>query len=110
MRFDLCLGLGNGLRAIVGCLLLFDEPVLPGTDGSASVAAKPQDWPNRFGVGATLLDTPWRLLGAQLALGAELVYTSYRLGAKTALSGAAAFAAGVEAKLQLRLHWGPPDR
>jgi hypothetical protein len=107
MRFDLCLGLGSGLRAIVGCLLLFDEPALPGTDGSARVAAKPQDWPNRFGLGTTLLDTPWRLLGARLALGAELIYTSYRLDAKTALSGAAAFAAGVEAKIELRLRWDP---
>jgi hypothetical protein len=107
MRLDLCLGLGSGLRAIVGCLLLFGEPALPGTDGSAHVAATPQDWPNRFGIGTTLLDAPWRLLGAHLAFGAELVYTSYRLSAKTALSGAAAFAASAEAKLQMRLRWGP---
>ena len=107
MRFDLCLGLGSGLRAIVGGLLLFGEPTLPGTDGSAHVAAMPQDWPNRFGIGATLLDAPCRLFGARLALGAELVYASYRLSAKTALSGAAAFAAGVEAKLQMRLRWEP---
>lgn len=107
MRLDFCLGLGSSLRAIVGCLLLFGEPALPGTDGSAHVAAAPQDWPNRFGIGATLLDVPWRPLGARLALGAELVYTSYRLSTKTALSGAAAFAAGVEAKLQMRLRWGP---
>jgi hypothetical protein len=107
LRFDLLLGLGSGLRAIIGCLLFFDEPVLPGTEGAASVAAQPQDWPNRFGLGATLMDTPWRALGGRLALGAELVYASYRLGAKTALSGAAAFSAGVEAKLELRLRWDP---
>lgn len=107
LRFDLCLGLGSGLSAIVGGLLLFGEPGLPGTDGGASVAAKPQDWPNRFGIGATLFDAPWRLLGAHLKLGAELVYTSYSLSAKTALTGAAAFAAGVEAKLGLRLRWEP---
>ena len=107
MRFDLCLGLGSGLRAIVGGLLLFGEPALPGTDGSAYVAAMPQDWPNRFGIDATLVDAPWLLIGAHLTFGAELVYTSYRLSAKTALSGAAAFAAGVEAKLQMRLRWEP---
>jgi hypothetical protein len=110
MRFDFVAGLGTGLRAIVGCLLLFDEPILPGSgESGAHVSSGPVDWPNRFGLGTTLFDLPLRHrgreVGLKLALDAELMYTSYRVDAKTALTGAAAFAAGVEASLALRLRW-----
>jgi hypothetical protein len=106
LRFDLVLGLGSGLRAIVGCLLFFDKPALP-DPGGACVSATVADWPNRFGIGATLAQLPWRFLGAELDIDSELVYTAYRVEAETALSGAAAFAAGVEAKLAFRLRWEP---
>lgn len=106
-RLDLCLGLGSGLRAIVGGLMLFGEPALPGGEDDAKLAATGTDWPNRFGIGARLMELGAPVLGGRAGLGAELVYTSYRLIAKSALSGAAAFAAGVEAKLELRIRWGP---
>lgn len=106
LRLDLVLGLGRGLRAIVGGLVLFDRPPLsdPG-GGEARVIARIADWPNRFGIAATLAETPWRLFGAPLSIDTELVYTAYRVEARTALSGAAAFAAGVEAKVALVLRW-----
>jgi hypothetical protein len=115
MRFDFVAGLGTGLRAIVGCLLLFDEPLLPGSgEGGVHVSSGPEDWPNRFGLGTTLFDFPLRRrgrdVGLKLALDAELIYTSYRVDAKTALAGAAAFAAGVEASLALRLRWESGSR
>ena len=107
MRIDLALGLGRGLRAIIGGLLLFNEPALPDPGGGdARLIAGAADWPNRFGIAATLAEMPWRPFGAALGVETEFVYTAYRVDAKTALSGAAAFAAGVEAKLALRLRWG----
>jgi hypothetical protein len=110
-RLDLCLGMGSGLRAIVGGLLLPDTPALVGADGAA-VAASLADWPNRFGIGARIAGLPWRPLGASMSLDAELLYTAYRLvvedgdEAQARLAGAAAFAAGVEAKLGITLAWG----
>jgi hypothetical protein len=106
LRFDFVLGLGSGLRAIVGCLLLFEEPALPNSAGAdARLSATAADWPDRFGIAATMADIPWKPFGAALGIDAEIVYTAYRLKAKTALSGASAFAAGVEASLALRLRW-----
>ena len=106
-RLDLALGLGRGLRAIIGGCLLFNEAALPDPGGSdARVAARFADWPDRFGIAATLAESPWRPFGAELGVDTEIVYTAYRLKARTALSGAAAFAAGVEAKVALRLRWG----
>ena len=108
LRFDFILGLGSGMRAIVGGLLLFGESALPDPGGAgALVSAGVADWPNRFGIGATLAQLPWRFLGAEIDIDSELVYTAYRVEAETALSGTAAFAAGVEAKLALRLRWEP---
>jgi hypothetical protein len=105
-RFDFALGLGSGLRAIVGGLLLFGEPSLPDSSGNdATIYATAADWPNRFGIGATIAELPLRPLGAALGLDAEIVYTAYRVKTENALSGAAAFVAGVEAKLALRLRW-----
>jgi hypothetical protein len=107
LRLDLALGLGRDLRAIIGGLLLFNEPALPDPGGGgARLIARAADWPNRFGIAATIAETPWRPFGAALGIDTELVYTAYRVDAKTALSGAAAFAAGVEARIALRLRWG----
>jgi hypothetical protein len=106
LRFDLALGLGGGLRAIVGGLLLSGRPPLHDSGGGdARVVARAADWPDRFGIAATLAETPWKPFGAELAIDTELVYTAYRVEARTALTGAAAFAAGVEAKVALRLRW-----
>jgi hypothetical protein len=111
MRFDLELGLGSGLRAIVGGLLLWGEPALPDPGGGdARIASAASDWPNRFGIAATIAELPWRPLGAALGIDARLLYTSYRVEAKTALSGAAAFVAGVEAALGFRIRFETPRR
>ena len=103
LRFDHAVGLGSGLRAILGCLLVFGEPTLPGGDGS--VAATFGDWPNRFGLAATIAELPFRIFGARPSIETELVYTVYRVKEATALTGAPAFAAGVEASLALELRW-----
>jgi hypothetical protein len=106
LRLDLALGLGSGLRAIVGGLLLAGEPALPDpAGGGARLASAAADWPNRFGIAATMAELPWRPFRAALGLEAELVYTAFRVKAENALSGAAAFAAGVEARIALRLRW-----
>lgn len=108
-RIDLMPGLGRGLRAIIGGCLLFNESALRSAGGDeALLSARVADWPNRFGIAATLAETSWRPFGAELGVETEIVYTAYRLKARTALSGAAAFAAGVEAKVALRLRWGHP--
>jgi hypothetical protein len=125
-RFDLELGLGGGLRAIVGGLILPGSPALEDSSGNeAAVRAAPRDWPNRFGIAVALAEllprrgargrgeaaVPWP--APSLGLDAELVYASYRVEAENALSGArslsgaAAFAAGVEARVMLVLRWGP---
>jgi hypothetical protein len=107
LRFDFELGLGSGLRAIVGGLLLRGEPALPDSRaGEARLAAAVADWPNRFGIAATIAELPWRPFRAALGLEAELVYTAFRVKAENALYGAAAFAAGAEARIALRLRWG----
>jgi hypothetical protein len=111
LRLGLELGLGGGLRAIVGGLLLFGEPALrdPG-GGEARLAATAADWPNRFGIAAEMAALPWRPLGARLVLEAEMDYVAYRLRSGSALAGAAAFAACVEARLALRSRWEPGGR
>jgi hypothetical protein len=125
LRIDLALGLGGGLRALVGGLVLLGEASLPlsslsgpslpagagAGDGAPRIAATAASWPNRFGLGATLARLPWKPLGAALSLEAELAYAAYRIDASSdpaaaRLSGLAAFAAGIEASLALRLRWG----
>jgi hypothetical protein len=107
LRFDFALGLGSGLRAIVGGLLLLREPTLRDSSGhEAAVRATAADWPNRFGIAATIAELSPRPLGARLGIDAEIVYTAFRVKAEDALSGAAAFAASVEARLALRLRFG----
>ena len=116
LRFDLVIGLGSGLRAVVGGLVPLGGLALPDPAGGAvPVPVTAAAWPDRFGIASTLAYLPWRVLGAQLAIDVELVYTDYRLTAQggdaslaaaQALSGAAAFAAGVEATVSARLRWG----
>jgi hypothetical protein len=114
LRLDLELGLGSGLRAIVGGLFPLGDLALPDNSGlPRSLPVIAGTWPDRFGLAARLYALPWRLLRAEAILDAELVYTEYRLplgtslaeGAAARLSGAAAFAAGIEACLALRLRW-----
>ncbi len=114
LRLDLELGLGNGLRAIVGGLLPLGELGIPDPSGApgALVPVTEGPWPDRFGLAARLAELPWRALGASLAIDAELVYTDFRLarGASSGtgagpLAGMSAFAAGVEACVSLRLRW-----
>jgi len=106
-RVDLLLGLGSGVRAIVGGLILPGASQLVDSGGQeGTVRATPRDWPNRFGLGATLAEFLPRGEGPELGLDAELVYASYRVESESALLGAAAFAAGVEARIALRLRWG----
>lgn len=58
---DLELGLGSGLRAIVGGLLPLGELALADpSGGGTSVPVEEGPWPNRFGLASTLLDLPWR--------------------------------------------------
>lgn len=110
-RLDFELGLGSGLRAIIGGLLLPCGISLSDSSGqTASVAATAADWPNRFGIGATIAEL-FRIEGIKgggpaIGLDAGIVYTSYRLEARNALTGAAAFAASVEASIALRFRWG----
>jgi hypothetical protein len=112
-RLDLELGLGSGLRALIGALLPFGEAALPDPSGTGLVPVTAGDWPNRFGFASTLFVLPRQLLRAQALIDAELVYTDYSLPRGSAasaagrLSGAAAFAAGIEAGLSLRLRWSP---
>ena len=109
LGLDAVIGLGSSLRAIVGGLIPFGQLSLPDPAGlGARVAVKAAPWPDRFGLGATIAGFPLKALRARLGIDAELVYTSYRLEAASALSGAAAFAASVEARLALRLSWGTP--
>jgi hypothetical protein len=115
LRFDLEIGLGSGLRAIVGELVPVGELSLPDPSGgsAARVPVTATAWPNRFGIASTLAELPWRALKARTVIDVEFVYTDYRLmphggtalPATQALSGAAAFAAGVEATIALRMRW-----
>jgi hypothetical protein len=109
LRLDLSVALGSGLRAILGGLILFGEHALPGA-GDARVVAEASDWPNRFGIGASIVELPIKLLGARLGIDAQLVYNAYRLAEGSAsngaaLAGAAVFAASVEACVALRFRW-----
>jgi hypothetical protein len=112
LRLDLELGLGSGLRAILGYLIPLGELALPAPDGAAgaSLPLEPNPGLNRFGIASALVELPWRALRARMTVDAELVYTDYRLtraaaAATAPLSGVAAFAAGVEGSLYLRLRW-----
>ena len=116
LRFDLEIGLGNGLRAIVGGLIPLGGLSLPDPAGGIDVRVPvtAAALPNRFGIASTLAELPWRALRARMAIDVELVYTDYRIAPQTgqvslpaaqALSGAAAFAAGVEAAIALRMRW-----
>jgi len=114
LRLDFELGLGGGLRAIIGGLLPLGELGLSDPlGGTLPVPLVAADWPDRLGLASTLFVLPRPLLGAQALVDAELVYTDYRFAQASAgsaaarLSGAAAFAAGVEACLGLRLRWSP---
>jgi hypothetical protein len=110
-RFDFALGLGSGLRAIIGGLLLPGGPTLRDSSGNeAAIYATVADWPNRFGIAATIAEFSPRALGTKLGLDAEIVYTAYRAKAENALSGAATFAASVEARVALRLRLGDAPR
>jgi hypothetical protein len=114
-RLDLTLGLGQGLRAIVGALLPLGDLSLPAPDGSGTLRVEPAGLPCRFGLGSTVAELHRRFFGARFQLCAELVYTAYRLAdaptaSTTSLAGAAAFAAGLEATLALRLRWGDEDK
>jgi len=111
LRLDFALGLGSGLRLLVGGLLPLGDIMLPDPkrDG-ARISVEAASWPNRFGFGVAIFESPWRLLAARLGLDAELVYTSYSLSKRdsreaSSLVGAAAFAAGVEATIAFRLRW-----
>ena len=113
LRLDLELGLGRGLRAVVGGLIPLGALVLPDPAGGGGLAVEAASWPNRFGFASTIVELPWRVLGARAGVEAELVYTAYRLGnsvsaERAALSGTAAFAAAVEARIALRLALAPP--
>lgn len=114
LRFDLEIGLGSGLRAIVGGLIPCGELSLPDPSGmDLRVPVSAAAWPNRFGIASTLAELPWRALRARTVIDVEFVYTDYRLmphggtalPATQALSGAAAFAAGVEATIAIRMRW-----
>jgi hypothetical protein len=108
LRFDMLIGLGSGLRAIVGALLPLGSLSLSAASNAsgAPVGIERADWPDRFGIGATLAELPWRPFGAGLSIDSELIFTEYRASSPTAVTGAAAFAASVEAKLALRLRFG----
>jgi hypothetical protein len=114
LRIDIGLGLGQGLRAIIGGLLIVGEATLPDPSGGEQrLAVQAASWPNRFGIAATMAEMPWRLLGGRFGIETELVYTAFKIAAGSnsaaaALSGAAAFAAGVEASVALRLRWDSP--
>jgi hypothetical protein len=111
LRVDFELGLGSGLRAIVGALVPFGELRLPDpAGGELGIPVAAAAWPNRFGFATTIVDLPWRILGFRAGIDAELVYTAYRLGgsdaaASSSLAGAAAFASAIEAAINLRLRW-----
>ncbi|MGA2548284.1 MAG: hypothetical protein ABSF43_17195 [Rectinemataceae bacterium] len=114
LRFDLEIGLGSGLRAIVGGLIPLGGLGLPDPAGTGfRVPVSAAAWPNRFGIASTLAELPWRALKARTVIEVELVYTDYRLAPRgtaslpeaQALSGAAAFAAGVEATIAIRMRW-----
>ena len=114
LRFDLEIGLGSGLRLVVGGLLPLGELSLPGPSGTA-IPVTAAAWPDRFGIASTLVDLPWHVGRFSSAIDVELVYTDYHLSspgggpstaAAQALSGAAAFAAGVEVTVAVRLRWG----
>jgi len=116
-RLDAALGLGSGLRAIVGGLVPFGALSLQDPAGASGtrLAVTEGRWPDRFGLAASIAEFPWKAAKARVGIEAELVYTAYRLAAggaqapTGALAGAAAFAAAVEAKLALRLRWGRAD-
>ena len=72
-------------------------------------------WPDRFGIASTLVALPCQAGRFCMKIDMELVYTDFRIpspvggsstAAAQALSGAAAFAAGVEATVAIRLRWG----
>jgi len=119
LRLELLLGLGDGLYAFAGGLVPFGTLSLPSPKADAQsarpaarLALRPAAWLCRFGLGSTLFELPWRFAKARLSLAAELAYTSYTVEAdslekarESALAGATAFAAGVEALLALRLRW-----
>ncbi len=106
-RLDGEIGLGGGLRFLVGGLLPFGRIGLPDPTGSseARIPLEAAAWPDRFGFSATIADLPWPALGTHIAIIAELVYTAYRLDTASVLAGTAAFAAAIEARLALRLRW-----
>ena len=114
LRFDLEIGLGSGLRLVVGGLLPLGELSLPGPSG-ATIPVTAAAWPDRFGIASTLVALPCQAGRFCMKIDMELVYTDFRIpspvggsstAAAQALSGAAAFAAGVEATVAIRLRWG----
>lgn len=103
---DIVFSIGPSMRAIVGGLLPFGPLSLQDPSGSARIPVIPAPWPDRFGLGATIVEFPWKPLEARVGIEAELLYTAYNLQSATALVGAAAFAASVEATVSLRVRWG----
>jgi len=110
VRLDLELGLGGGLRVLVGGVVPLARPVLE-PDGAA-LPLEASGWPCRFGLAATIAELPAGPFGSRVVARAELAYSAYRVAgdaassAKAALSGAAAFAACVEICATVSLAWG----
>jgi hypothetical protein len=110
VRLDLELGLGGGMRVVVGGLVPLAPPVLE--PEGAAIALEAPGWPCRFGLSAEIAELPFGHAGSRVAAFAEIVYCAYRVSdgsaaeAASALSGAAAFAACVEVSATISIAWG----
>jgi hypothetical protein len=109
-RLDLELGLGGGMRIVVGGIVPISKPFLEPEGAALPLEAAP--WPCRFGLSARIADLAPGPFGSRVAVFAGMVYSAYRVAAdassaaRAALSGAEAFAACVEVSATIALEWG----
>jgi hypothetical protein len=109
-RLDLELGLGGGMRIVVGGIVPISAPTLDPEGAALRLETAP--WPCRFGLSARIAELPRGPFGSRAAVFAGMVYSAYRVAAdsppaaRAALSGAAAFAACVEVSATIALEWG----
>ncbi len=109
LRFDLVLGIGDGLRLIAGGIVPLKSAILE--PEGAALPLEAGRWPCRFGLESKLAESARGPFGSRLSASAAIAYSAYCVAPEAAsepeaaLAGTAAFAACVELHVSIALAW-----